>query len=290
MSSPNYTDTQLLSFREIIEDAILANGAQGKESAIRSSGPINCIHNLVKHELISRGISADNVFPPLDASSPEIKIAGFLKQKDQDITVLPGDIKPQRSSITWGPLAYENKVDPWGHEFVNESLVINVRSQISSVGKNADTLFERTFAEAQNLHMVYPELVLGEVYLVPLHEYDDKAVKEKRIAFKKRPINLKKYISFFSALNGRANSGDHDLYKYEKVALMIVDFQAQPYPRLIESTDELIERGLVPSDFSIELRDISFSAFTDEIIEIYKRRCAFSHLSISRHEYGYIEI
>lgn len=290
MNSSNYTDTQLYSFRKIIEDAILSDGARGKESAIRSSEPINCIHNLVKYELIAHGVSADNVFPPLGSSSPEIKIAGFLKQKDQDITVLPGDIRPKTNPITWGPLAYENKIDPWGHDFVNNSLVINVRSQISSVGKNADTLFERTFAETQNLHMVYPDLVLGEVYLVPLHEYDDQAVKEKRIAFKKKPINLKKYISFFSAINGRSDHDERDLYKYEKVALLIVDFQAKPYPRLIESTEELIDRGLVPPSFPLELRDISFSTFTDGILDIYQQRCSFSHLSTSRHDFGYIHI
>ena len=48
---------------------------------------------------------------------------------------------------------------------------------MSSLAKNSDTLFERTFAEAQNLHMRYPDIVLGEVYLIPVHEYDDDMVK-----------------------------------------------------------------------------------------------------------------
>ena len=34
---------------------------------------------------------------------------------------------------------------------------------MSSLAKNADTLFERTFAEAMNLHMQYPNIVLSDV-------------------------------------------------------------------------------------------------------------------------------
>ena len=44
---------------------------------------------------------------------------------------------------------------------------------MSSLAKNADTLFERIFAKSLNLHMRYPNIVLGEVYLIPVYEYDD---------------------------------------------------------------------------------------------------------------------
>lgn len=71
---------------------------------------------------------------------------------------------------------------------------------MSSLAKNSDTLFERTFAESQNLHMRYPNIVLGEVYLIPVREYDDELVKSNRVGFKARQTNIEKYISFFNSM------------------------------------------------------------------------------------------
>lgn len=93
-------------------------------------------------------------------------------------------------------MKFENKSDPYGFDFSTNSLVINVRSQMSSLAKNSDTLFERTFAEAQNLHMRYKDIVLGEVYLIPTHEYDDTLVAQNRVGFKTNQTNIEKYISF----------------------------------------------------------------------------------------------
>ena len=81
------------------------------------------------------------------------------------------------------------EIDPYGEEYSKNTLVINVRSQMSSLAKNSDTLFERTFAEAMNLHMQYPDIVLGEVYLIPINEYDDEEalqILHKQISGAKR--------------------------------------------------------------------------------------------------------
>lgn len=43
--------------------------------------------------------------------------------------------------------------DKYGFEFTEHTLSVNVRSQLSSIAKNFDTLYERTFAEAINLHL-----------------------------------------------------------------------------------------------------------------------------------------
>ena len=55
--------------------------------------------------------------------------------------------------------------DIYGADFSEKILSINVRSQMSSVAKNFDTIFERTFAEAYNLHNRLNKMVLGEVFL-----------------------------------------------------------------------------------------------------------------------------
>ncbi len=193
-----FINKQLIVFKQMIEQSIRDKGVKGKESMIRSSELINLIHDAVKYELIQQGVNPEKIFPHLNERTPEIKLVGFLKQKDQDVCVLPTNMEKEPIIINWGPLAFENKLDPYGYEFSKNSLVINVRSQMSSLAKNADTLFERTFAEADNLHMRYNDIVLGEVYLIPTHEYDDNLVKKNIVGFKNNCTNIEKYISFFN--------------------------------------------------------------------------------------------
>lgn len=264
-----FIDEKLLCFKKLIEDAIIGGGSKGKESTIRSSVLINLIHDAVKHEFIVRGIKPQNIFPPLGATKPELKLAGFLKQKDQDVCIVPSNIRQTLTTINWGPLAFENKKDPYGMEYSTNTLVINVRSQMSSLAKNSDTLFERTFAEAQNLHMRYPNMVLGEVYLIPVHEYDDELVKNNQVGFKARQTNVEKYISFFNSINGRTIGGAD--YSYERCALLIVDFN-KPQPHLFKNSRELKEAGLISRNFGIEYASLNFQSFADDILAVYADR------------------
>jgi hypothetical protein len=265
-----FIDDQLVEFKRMIEDAILENGVKGKESVIRASGLINLIHDAVKYELIEQGIDAKKIYPRFQETKPEIKLVGFFKQKDQDICVLPANVEQVEVLIDWGPLGYLNKVDPYGPEFSKNTLVINVRSQMSSLAKNADTLFERTITEAHNLHLQYPDIVLGEVYLIPINEYDDELVKDKIVAFKDKATDIARYVNFFDELNNRRDADDED-YKYEKCALLIVDF-SRDRPYLYKTTEELIEDGLLPKDFQIEIGTLFFSSFAKDIIDVYATR------------------
>ena len=264
-----YMEEKLVLFKQTIEKAIIAGGAKGKTSAIRSSILINFIHDAVKYELVQSGIDENNIFPRLGRTKPEIKLAGLLKQKRQDICVLPRDIKKSPTVINWGPLSFENKRDPYGFDFSTRTLAINVRSQMSSLGKNSDTLFERTFAEAQNLHQRYHDIVLGEVYLIPTHEYDDKHVKSHKVGFKDRRVNIEKYISFFNAINNRKSGGDN--YAYERCALLVVDFR-RDVPKLYNNSEELKRDNLISNDFNIEYETLAFNNFADDIIKIYSSR------------------
>ena len=155
---------------------------------------------------------------------------------------------------------------------------------MSSLAKNADTLFERTFAEALNLHLRYYEMVLGEVYLIPTHEYDDELVKLHKIGFKKYRVNLEKYISFFSAMNNRTLEEDQDDdYKYERVALLIVDFN-RPEPKLYTSTQELVEDGLLDKEFVLDYSEISYPKFSEDILSIYSERFDINNIVFSDEE------
>ena len=220
------------------------NGSKAKEGIIRSSRLIRYLHEAVKCDLIKHGIDSKIIYPPLGQSNPEIKLAGFLKQKDQDVTVLPKNTTKTKTKITWGPLAHENVYDEYGKDFTEKCLVVNVRSQLSSLVKNSDTLFERTFAEAMNLHTIYNNIVLGDVYLIPVFEYDESYAKNNKVVFSTRKTNLEKYISFFSSISGRKNIGD-DGYKYERCAL----------------------------------EGISFTHFSDDLITRYKERFDGSNIS-----------
>ena len=277
----SYIDKQLKEFKRLIDQAILKDGTEGKNKMIKSSRPINLIHDAVKKELIKQRVEPTLICPRLGESKPEIRIAGHIKKKDQDVCVMPKNVEKEKMSIDWGPLAYLSDEDEFGYEYSNNILVINVRSQISSLAKNFDTLFERTIAEAQNLHVRYPNMVLGEVYLIPVYEYDDKVAKEKKVGFKKKQVKLEKYISFFSAISGRTLSTKEGLegelentknaYLYERCALLIVDFSKKK-PKLYTSSAELKKDGLVSESFPIEYAELGFETFARDIVAIYTER------------------
>jgi hypothetical protein len=140
---------------------------------------------------------------------------------------------------------------------------------MSSLAKNADTLFERTFAEALNLHMRYPDMVLGEVYLIPVYEYDDAAAIRHQVAFKPKPVNVEKYITFFDAINRREKLDEN--YKYERCALLVVDFRPEE-PILYRNSSQLKAAGIISWDFPIEYASLSFDSFTGDILDIYAKR------------------
>ncbi|MGL5066982.1 MAG: hypothetical protein ACRC6T_04025 [Sarcina sp.] len=254
----------------IVGGELKADGSKAKESLIRSSALINLLHEAVKRSLASEGLNIKNIYPPLGQSKPELKVAGFLKKKDQDVCVVPSNIPKKHNQITWGPLQFENEYDIYGQAFIDNTLIINVRSQMSSLAKNADTLFERTFAESTNLHTQYKSVVLGEVYLIPVFEYNETVMKNNEVKFKPKKTNLEKYISFFNALNNRKNVDDN-IYKYEKCTLIIVDF-SKDIPKIYNTTQELIDDNLISSEFNIELKELSYENFFKDILSTYKSR------------------
>lgn len=247
-----------------------STGLEAKTSLIRSSTLINYVHEFVKHEMIRNKIKPETIFPPLGYSKPELKVTGMFKQKDQDICAKPIDIEPERTLINWGPMVNSGIYCNLGQKLSEQILSINVRSQLSSLAKNADTLFERMFAETLNLHEIYPRMVLGEVYLIPVYEYDDTAMKSNRVAFKRTQTNLEKYINFFHFLSGRDNV-DVEKHKYERCALVIIDFN-RPTAKVYNNTKELKADGLVSQNYDKELQDISTVNFISDLLKIYRDR------------------
>ncbi|GAA0430458.1 hypothetical protein GCM10008983_03600 [Lentibacillus halophilus] len=243
------------------------NGLEAKTSLIRKSTLINYIHEFVKHEMVDNNIRSETIFPPLGQTKPELKVTGMFKQKDQDICAKPTNIGAEKTLVNWGPMVHSNLYCADGPNLSEQILSVNVRSQLSSLAKNTDTLFERMFAEALNLHITYPKMVLGEIYIIPVYEYDETAMKHNRVAFKQSQTDLEKYINFFHFLSGRDDI-DEDKHKYERCALVIIDF-SRPHAKVYKTTQELKEDGLVRQTYDTELADISTDNFISELIDIH---------------------
>ena len=52
-------------------------------------------------------------------------------------------------------------------------------------------------AEAFNLYYQYSKLVLGELYMILVYEYDDNKMLNNSVGFKSKHSPIEKYINFF---------------------------------------------------------------------------------------------
>jgi len=248
------------------------NGLKAREALIRSEKLIQKIHELSKiclnKGLIKEGFVDYEVHPPLGKSSPEKDVWGLLKKKKQDVVVLFK--KPIKEKIVEGPL--KGDYDLVGKEATKNSIVIGVRSQLSSIDKNFDTLMERAFAETMNLRLRHPALIMGEIYLIPVKEYDEQEMKRNNILFKNKFTNVEKFISIFNGISGRKDQDDIlESYKYEKSALILVDFSQNPV-KIYQTLDELKKDKIVSEDFNEDYNLLAPQNFTNKLIKKYKKR------------------
>lgn len=265
-----------------VEDVVRFSGSDGKKSLITSQQLINLLHEVVKKSLVDIGnVNPQLIKPPIGQSKGEIKLFGFLKDKKQDVCVFPNNKYPVEEAINFDGLFNTGVKEPYGELFSEHILSINLRSQLSSLSANIDTMFERTYAEPLNLHRRLPKMVLGEVYLLSLRELNKKKVAQNEVEY--LPITnsvkkyLERYIKGFSALNMREGQSD-DLFKYERVALVIVDFSKSPI-KIYNNTAELIEDDLLPENSDASMEDLSFNGFTERLIQVYERRFGTEILS-----------
>lgn len=276
---PQITIQDAVNSIKLIYEASIINGNRG--NTIRSSALINNIHNAIKTDLLNENVHPSLINPskeylqrvinpavraynrPRVLANKELKLSGFLKTKTQDVSVITDNIhiSPTIMNVNSGMNGYS---DMYGDLFTESVLSINVRSQLSSVKKNFDTLYERTFAESLNLHLRCPNMVLGEVYLIPVREYIDGNV----VGFNN--IDLVKYIEAFQAINMRANRND-EKYKYERCCLLIVDFD-RPIPKIYNTTNELVQDGFLPVGSNYSLTNLDYPNFINDIVQIYYAR------------------
>lgn len=248
-------------------------GRDAKEALIRSQKLINHIHEVVKlslHEELTNRNIAHEIHPPIGFSSPELAVAGFIKKKYQDVVIIPNRLRRVSEEIDEGLDIGE--IDNIGKSTSEKLIVVGVRSQLSSIAKNFDTLMERTFAETFNLRLRLPRLVMGEVYLIPIFEYDDVQMISNTVGFKDRQVSVEKFIRVFLGISGRSNTDiDKTLYKYDRSCLILVDLRHEQ-PVIIETTDQLIQQGIVSRHFNMDYNRISPMGFAKDLVDNYIAR------------------
>lgn len=191
--------------------------------AVRGQGMINKLHEFSIGELERLGISQRKV-----AIKPEGIIFGSHKPKKVDVVV----IHPEA-----GPL-----------------IAISVRSQMSSIDKNFSNYYEGIIGDVISLHNRYPDLVVGEIYMLP----KETIIRGKNGRRRIEPHDLKKKEQLFKRITNRRNgSGPPD--RYEHLAFLAVDFVKDP-PEVLD----------IPEDPSMRIED-----FYDKLLATYQERNPF---------------
>lgn len=258
--------------KKLIETAIIEGGVEGKNNLIRTQRPICILHDAAKSAFIKEGVNPNFVKPRLGEHVGEQKLAGFFKCKDQDICFMPNNVRKHNEVLDFDGILKGTK-DEYGKELTEHILSVNVRSQLSSIAKNFDTLYERTFAEALNLHLRCEKMVLGEFYMIPVFSYDDAAAKDNIVRFvpnKNVANHIQKYIYSFSAVNNRRVQQGEE-YKYERVCLLIVDF-SKPTPIVYNTDEQLKKDGLLPMFSTASIEQMNFPSFAKTLLTIYGQR------------------
>jgi hypothetical protein len=158
----------------------------------------------------------------------EATILGSTKPKDEDVAV----VDPEN-----GPL-----------------LLVGVRSQMSSVGKNALNYYEMLVGECTSLQEWFPMTTHGYVYLHPLQSI--------KVGKEDESIDHKRYARMYAAATGR----DKREYKnqrgrFDQFAYMVVDFgQSPPIVR-----DDIVQASVPDLDMTID-------TFVDRLVGTFKER------------------
>jgi len=248
-----------------------SNGLAAKTAIIRSETLINKIHEVTKislHNELNRRHISHKIHPAIGSSSPELTIWGLLKKKKQDVVVLFGSPHPEK--INGGAL--KGQCDELGRKATRQAIAIGVRSQLSSVDKNFDTLMERAFAETLNFRLRHPCLIMGEVYMLAVKEYDEQQMKKNKIQWKNRFTRVEKFISIFNAMSQRNDSENiSEAYKYERTALILVDFSTDPV-KIYKNIRELKDDGVVNPKYTEDYTNLSPFGFSKAIIDSYLER------------------
>ena len=217
-----------------LESVLVAMGEEYRADpvkAVRSQRFIKLLHEYVGSQLESR-LTKEAKRRGIKVKY-EGKIIGSGKAKDVDIIVSDPDN---------GPL-----------------VLIGVRSQMSSIGKNVLTYWEGIKGEGSSLQDRFPMSLHAYLYLHPLN-----AIKEDK---EDEVIDHKRYAKMYAHITGRSGQQWYDVRnRFDEFAYMVVDYNQDP-PSL---RDDIVVEAVPKSK-----ADLSISTFVDRIVHKYNEREIF---------------
>lgn len=193
------------------------------QKAVRGRGMIKQLHDFSIRELKRLGISERKFI-----IRPEAIIFGTHKPKKVDVAVIHKEA---------GPL-----------------IIISIRSQMSSIDKNFINYYEGIIGDVISLHEKYPDLVVGEIYMLPKETIIRDPDGHRRI----EPHDLRKKEKLFRRITNRKDGKDR-LDKYEHLAFLAVDF--------VKKSPEVLD---IPEDPTLRIED-----FYDKLLKTYQERNPF---------------
>lgn len=104
-------------------------------------------------------------------------------------------------------------------------LIVDVRSQMTSIGKNFNNYIRMKAGEVESIHAKYPKCVVGLIYIHPAGDLH--TVKPVGLV---GSFNYTKAAAQLASLDGRTSLTDF-ASTYEHVAYCVIDFNAKP-PKL----------------------------------------------------------
>jgi hypothetical protein len=197
--------------------------------AVRGQGFIKLLHKYIGSQLearLTKFAKRRGVKVVYEAT-----VLGSTKPKDVDVAVMD----PEN-----GPL-----------------MLIGVRSQMSSVGKNVLTYYEGIVGEAISLQDRYPMSTHGYVYLHPLQ-----SIKEGK---ETESIDHKRYARMYAAITNRSGPDYKSLRGiFDHFAYLVVDFDQAP-PVMHEE----LATGAVKD------MDLAISTFIERMVTTFNDRMLF---------------
>lgn len=188
------------------------------EGAVRSQGFIQTFHRFIAEDVES-----------------------FLTEKSRQ-----AGIRVVEEATIFGSYKSKNVDVAVVHPINGPLITIGVRSQMSSVGKNALTYYQDIVGEAISLQERFPMCVAGYAYLHPV-EVKPWEKRDGNFTKAESPDHAR-YARMYAAIGQR----DDRLYKqmtgsYDQFAYCVVDFHANP----ITVRDDIVQGAVKDLDMSI---------------------------------------
>ena len=192
--------------------------------AVRSQSFIKILHDYLKISLesnLSDKAKKDKIEVKLEQT-----ILGSHKSKDVDVSLM--------------------------HPVNGPLMLIGIRSQMSSIGKNVLNYYEGIIGECISLQERFPLCVYGYVYLMPLESIKEERTEEK--------IDHERFARMYDQITGREINYKNVRGVYDQFSYMVVDFNKNPPKLLVRDWGKYVTH------------DLNIETFVNRIIETFKKR------------------